>query len=276
MRKVLLLFVGITLTATLAQAQFVTEESYTVYQEPYVARSYGNANWSYVTAPQAYPQPVYQNNAYAQAQYGQDYAAYQNYQEEFGSSPAFSDASPVFSKKAAQKRFYLTTRVGMGKTTGFDDKNVKGKMKDPSSAILSLSLGGYLTSNIRVDAEFAYHTKGKLYEEKGLYADGKLEYDQYDFGLNGYYDFWAGSKLRPFVGVGIWGSSARVHAKAVNTYRDTYDDRNTEIQFAVSGAVGAAYHFTDTFALEVMGRARYIFDEDIYNLEGLLGTRFSF
>ena len=114
-----------------------------------------------------------------------------------------------------------------------------------------------------------------FYEKKGIYANSKLEYSQYDFGLSGYYDFINEAKFRPFVGLGIWGIGTKIHAKSNNGYYSTAA-QNSRTQFAVSGALGAAYYFTDAFALEAMGRARYIFDEDIYNLEGLIGTRFSF
>ena len=233
-----------------------------VYQEPYVARSYGNANWSYVTSPQ-----YYQNRGYTNS-----YAQMQGYGQNARADARFGGAHSLMSK-----RFYMALRAGMGKTSGWDENEKTGKVSDPVGAVLSLSLGAYLTPNIRMDGEFAYHIKDDLYRGNDIYIEGKGEYSQMDFGLNAYYDFNRGSSFRPFIGIGIWGIQSKIHSNIVITqYGDTRDTSKNEMNFALSGALGAAYHVTDTFALELMGRARYIFDEDIYNLEGLIGTRFSF
>lgn len=237
----------------LANAQYVTDESYIVYQEPYIARSYGNANWSYVTTPQRYSQPVY-TNSYAQSQY-----SYNNQ----GMVP-----SPVY------KRFYATARIGVGGTFGWDDKNIE--TKNPVGAIPSISIGAYLKPNIRLDGEFAYHTKARLYKGKETYLSGEGKYSQCDFGANIYYDFINQSSWRPFIGLGIWGVSSKVHSKVENQYHDTRDTSNSETNFAVSGTLGLAYKLNSQVSLEAMGRARYIFDADIYNLEALIGSRFSF
>ena len=256
MKKLWTLFVGMTLLTSVANAQYVTEESYIVYQEPYVARSYGNANWSYVTAPKNYQYSGY-TNGYVQ---GQPYT----YRE------VSQNNSPVF------KRFYATLRAGVGGTLGWDENEKTGKVSNPVGAVLSLSLGAYLKPNIRLDGEFAYHTKDTLYTGKDIYLEGKGRYSQYDFGLNAYYDFNTNSEIRPFIGIGIWGVTSKVTSDIKNTYGDTRDTSRSDTNFAISGALGVAYQVNDLLTLEAMARGRYIFSEKIYNLEGLIGSRFSF
>ena len=259
MRKVFGLFTAVMLITTCVSAQYVTEEPYIVYQEPYIARSYGNANWSYVTAPQQYQRSGY-TNAYAQAHYGQ----------------MSQDDAYFWNNSIMAKRFYATLRAGMGGTYGWDENKKTGKVENPVGAILSLSLGAYLTPNVRIDGEFAYHTKDDLYSGKDTYIKGKGEYSQYDFGLNAYYDFNAGSKIRPFIGVGVWGVTSKVTSDIENTYGDTRDTSRSKTNVAVSGALGLAFQLTDLVTLEAMGRGRYIFNEKIYNIEGLVGSRFRF
>ena len=262
MKKVLALSFCL-LMSTFANAQIMVDESY-VYQEPYVERSYGKANWSYVTAPRNYQQPVY-TNGYSQARYsgytGGQTSIYQGREEVL---------SPVF------KRFYATLRAGVGGTFGWDENEKTGKVSNPVGAILSISLGAYLKPNVRLDGEFAYHTKDDLYKGNDAYLEGKGKYSQYDFGVNLYYDFNTNSEVRPFVGLGIWGISSKVTSDIKNVYGDTRDTSRNKTNFAVSGALGVAYQVNDLLTLEAMARARYIFSEDIYNLEGLLGSRFSF
>ncbi|MGN0919801.1 MAG: opacity family porin, partial [Alphaproteobacteria bacterium] len=194
MKKFWIALVGSTLVTPVVEAQYIREDSYQVYQEPYVARSYGQPNWSYVRAPQNYQRPVYQN---APVAYPYQRQAYQ--EEDISKI-----ASPVY------KRFYATLRAGMGGTFGWDKNENAGKVSNPTGAILSFSLGTYLKPNVRVDAEFAYHTKDTLYSGKDAYLEGKGRYSQYDFGLNAYYDFETDSKIRPFIGIGVWGISSKV------------------------------------------------------------------
>ena len=113
MKKVFGLFTGVMLFTTYASAQYVTEEPYIVYQEPYIARSYGKANWSYATAPQQYQHSGY-TNAYAQARYGQTVT---------------QDDAYFWNNSIVAKRFYATLRAGMGGTYGWDENEKTGKVE---------------------------------------------------------------------------------------------------------------------------------------------------
>lgn len=255
MKKILGLILGIVSVTNFANAQYVTDGSYMVYQEPYVARSYGQPNWSYVSTPRSYPQPVY-TNGYVQ-RYPQN-----GYQK--------NPVSPVY------KRFYLSLHAGIGGTFGWDENKTTGEVNNPIGAVLGLSIGAYLKPNVRLEGEFAYHTKDDLYSGKDVYITGKGEYSQYDFGANLYYDFNTHSDIRPFIGLGVWGISSKISSDIQNTYGDTRDTSRSVTNFAVSGALGISYQVNSTVTLEAMTRARYIFSEDIYNLEGLVSSRFSF
>ncbi|MGN0919148.1 MAG: hypothetical protein ACI4OR_00070, partial [Alphaproteobacteria bacterium] len=68
----------------------------------------------------------------------------------------------------------------------------------------------------------------------------------------------------------------KVTSSIKNVYSDTRDTSESDTNFAISGALGAAYQMNDLWTLEALMRGRYIFSKDIYNLEGFIGSRFRF
>ena len=180
-------------------------------------------------------------------------------------------SSPIYNGRDSlrRNRFYLTVRGGYGPTLGW-----KKGADDPYGIIANGVIGIYLGNNFRLDAEAAYHTKDSLWRDKEGGAEAKVEYEQYDYGINAYYDIQLGhSRLKPFLGVGGWIVSSRKVADEDFSVSATEDKTN----FAVSGAAGLSYEVSNWFTLEAMGRGRYIFCKcGLYNIEALLGARFSF
>jgi len=207
-------------------------------------------------------QPVYQSI--------EQYPQKSNYRPS-GNAPTWkSQSSGTFSSssfyrngmKKTNKDWYIAPRAGLGATLGWDDD-----LDNAVSPVFGLAVGHYF-GNVRADVEFDYHMEGDVLSE----GDLKIEYSQWDLGANIYYDFDLSKSFKPFVGVGIGASNAKLKASAF--FGEVEED---ETAFMASGAIGAAYHFNDTFALEMMGRYRYLFrDSGIYNLEALAGFRVSF
>ena len=175
--------------------------------------------------------------------------------------------SGVYREEAPpQKRFfYVGTQVGAGSTLGW-----KGGAKHPVVPLWGLTLGTKVTSAVRVDLEFLYHTKAKLMDSVGE----KVEYKQYELGANWYYDFPRYGALRPFVGAGIWG----VKGKLSGYYKGNQQvSGESGLKLGLSVATGASYQVDEMLSLLALLRARYVArKDDVYNLEGLLGVRYHF
>ncbi|MBQ3695480.1 MAG: porin family protein [Alphaproteobacteria bacterium] len=176
--------------------------------------------------------------------------------------------SPVYNSKEVRRKrpFYADFRLGIGVTMGWPSG-----LDKPVSPIWGVAVGTRMSPTVRVDAEFDYHTEGKLATEEHR----KIKYKQYDFGANIYYDFPVNAALRvyPFVGAGIWA----VKGKANGKYQGLKVSSTSDINLGLSVAGGVTYPINEMFSLVAMARARYIHtDDNLYNLEGLIGVRYHF
>ena len=225
--------------------------SYNFYQEPQETRAVAYAADSYGTR-----QPTAGGAGY-QSRPG--YVTSSGVPVYYG-SPAYNQ-NPGFRKR----QYYADFHLGAGSTLSI------GKGTDtPTAGVWGVTVGTFFKNNIRGDVEFNYHLSGKLAKE----GKKEVKYKQYDLGANVYYDMPTSAyRVKPFMGVGVWG----VKGKANGSYKTNDLDLLDGKKFAVSLAGGATYDLSTSFSLYGMVRARYIFcDEDVYNLEGLLGIRYYF
>jgi len=177
--------------------------------------------------------------------------------------------SPVYKSKVVQQKrgWYADLHLGVGGTSGW-----KGNLDTPVGPVWGIAVGTRLSPTLRVDAEFAYHTKAKLTKT----AVAKAEYKQYDLGANVYYDFPVQSHIvvKPFVGLGLWGVNGKV---TVSRGSKHISSKNHNFKLGVSAAAGVAYPINQVLSLIALGRVRYIaMDDALWNIEGLMGIRYHF
>lgn len=175
--------------------------------------------------------------------------------------PIKENTPPVLSKKL----YYVGLHTGLGKTFGWDHGE-----HNQIKPIFSLFAGTWATPSLRLDAELAYHVKGRLSRS----TERQTTYKQYDLGANAYYDF---SKikfgLKPFVGGGFWFVKKTIKDSAVGENSKS----SSHWRSALSASAGLTYPITDVFSLSAMVRGRYIItQESLYNIEALLGARYDF
>ena len=209
-------------------------------------------------------QTVYQNNIYNQS-------AYQTTTENY----AYASQYPSnYNVRAKKKKYYGVLRIGYGETRGFGSPFLT-----PRAPMFSGAIGMYFENHTRADLELSYHWKDKLYHKTQDGESINLDYYQYDFGINGYYDIYLKNfpaKLRPFMGAGVWISNSKVSGAGKKTDRSVRNF-DSEMNLAASVALGLAYDLDESLTLEGMFRARYIFcDSHLYNLETLFGVRYHF
>ena len=232
-------------------------QSYNFYQEPAETRAVAYDASGY-GAPQL--------SNYPQSAGGAGYQAYPGYVTAAGVPVYYG--SPVYDQQQIaykMRKYYADFHVGAGGTF-----SIGNGMDTPKGGVWGVTVGTHLKNNLRADVEFNYHLGSKLGKE----GDKKIKYKQYDLGLNLYYDLPTNAyRLKPFMGVGAWG----VKGKTNGTFKANKLDLTKDKKFAVSLAGGATYDLSPAFSFFGMVRARYIFcDEDVYNLEGLLGIRYYF
>ena len=179
--------------------------------------------------------------------------------------------SPVLTQEAqeamrAKNLYYLGFRAGIGSTRGWS----KGRHA-PTKPLFGFVAGTWIKPNVRLDAEFDYHLKGKLANT----ATHQLSYKQYDLGANMYYDFSEIKYgLKPFVGGGLWLVKKRITDRTIATGKT---ESSSGWKCGFSASAGLTYPITDAFSLSAMLRGRYIVTNDsIYNLEALLGANYAF
>lgn len=161
-------------------------------------------------------------------------------------------------RQAQRKTFYVTPRLGGSYVNFLDGDSVSG-----FGVMGNVAVGMYFGQNFRADAEVGYHFKREVVN----YVD----YSQWDFTLNGYYDFKSRSPLTPFIGVNAGFYNQKL---SLNKWAD-YSASETNFGLGVSG--GASYQINDMMAFEGMVRGTYIFCEgNAINLDVLAGLRFSF
>jgi len=178
--------------------------------------------------------------------------------------------SPVYNSQAVRqgKDWYADLHLGVGGTLGW-----KGDFDTPIGPVWGIAIGKRVLPNVRVDVEFNYHTKADLVDND----TGSIEYQQYDLGANVYYDFPVRSHLpvKPFVGAGVWGVKGKASASSYNGKKLATAD--AKVKLGLSAAAGVIYPINDMFSVLAMARARYIVaDENLYNIEGLIGLRYHF
>ncbi|MBQ4472333.1 MAG: porin family protein [Alphaproteobacteria bacterium] len=232
-------------------------QSYNFYQEPAETKAVAYAANGYGTS---------QLSNYPATSGAAGYQAYPGYVTAAGVPVYYG--SPVYDQQKIaykQKKYYADFHLGAGGTF-----SIGNGLDSPTGGVWGVTVGTYLKNNLRADVEFNYHMNGKLGKE----GRKEIKYKQYDLGANLYYDMPTNAYVvKPFLGVGIWG----VKGKANGSYKTNDLDLIDGKKFAVSLAGGATYDLTPDFSLFGMLRARYIFcDEDVYNLEGLLGIRYYF
>lgn len=170
------------------------------------------------------------------------------------------------SKPEVVKKYYGVLRLGYGSTHGWSSP-----FGTPRSVMINGAVGMYLPKQFRADIDLTYHTKDTLYKPQ---MGRSLDYSQYDLSVNGYYDFNMSQNFKPFVGLGLGFTNSKVSGRMHNGVLKVSDDE-TNLAFSASGGVN--YYLTTNIALEALLRARYIFcDDDLYNIEGLLGVRYDF
>lgn len=176
--------------------------------------------------------------------------------------------SPVYNSAVVQRQgHYLDAHFGIGATLGW-----KHGFDTPVGPVWGLAFGTRFKPLIRGDIEFNYHEEARLAKVKGH----EVTYKQYDLGANVYYDFPVQSHItfKPFVGAGIWATKGKATAKHKEAKIVSTD---SDIKLGLSVAGGVIYPLNELFSLYAMARARYIVtDENLYNLEGLLGIRYHF
>lgn len=161
-------------------------------------------------------------------------------------------------RQAQRKTFYVTPRLGGSYVNFLDGDSVSG-----FGVMGNVAVGMYFGQNFRADAEVGYHFKREVVN----YVD----YSQWDFTLNGYYDFKNRSPLTPFIGVNAGFYNQKL---SLNKWAD-YSESETNFGLGLSG--GASYQINDMMAFEGMVRGTYIFCEgNAINLDVLAGLRFSF
>lgn len=252
MKKILMTAMAVSLFALSAEAQY------------YGNQAYGNQGYN-----QGYAQPRsrYQNQGYNRN--GQRAS-----QQRRRATGASSRATSRKRQKQNEWSFYVAPRVGVGTSfgwiSGYDNPIV------PQLAIA----GGFSYGNLRAELEFDYHFEGELASWGSGDFGGELNFSQYNFAINGYYDFMPNSSFRPFVGVGLGVSNVEISEKISTPYgSESLSVSDTKPMFSLMG--GATWHMTDHMALEGMARYRYIpIDGDtgrsLSNVEALIGMRFSF
>ena len=176
--------------------------------------------------------------------------------------------SPVLTQeeqaaRMAKKFYYLTFRGGIGGTFGWDNGQ-----SNPVKPIFGLVAGTWANQNVRLDAEFDYHLKGKLSKS----GKNQATYKQYDLGANAYYDFEPIKfGMTPFIGGGLW----LVKKKATGKVKGRSSSSGWRTGLSVS--TGLIYPLTNAFSLSAMLRGRYLItSESLYNLEALFGITYSF
>ena len=230
-------------------------------QRRYQQKQYQQQNRQYRTTQpvqrqRSYQQPRQQQNGYYQNNYQGGYQG--GYYENSRSSNGLLGGTNG-------KQFYVTPRIG-GSYVNF--VHAKDDIDGAFGVFGSVAGGLYLPNQFRADIEIGYHFKREI-------DNTKIDFSQWDFMLNGYYDIDIGSPLTPFVGAGLGLGHMKLTAS-----EDDYDDSSyTKTSFAASIAGGAMYPITDMIAVEGMGRGRYVFYSErmaLWTLEVMAGVRFSF
>lgn len=297
MKKLLILGLGLITTASFAQtetysyAQMRAEQGMATHNTAYVNGQYQNGGAEYAAPPSPQLYGFYLQGDQASFSSHSEaaspkpliwYPTARQRAQAFGQPPydtqvATEDMdeddlqklyhSPVYNSKAVRnkKSLYAGFQLGFGTTLGWEEK-----LDTTLVPMWSATLGTIVQPNVRLDAEFVYHTKRQFLNDK----NGKVEYKQYNLGANIYYDFPVRYTAKPFIGAGIWA----VKGKASGKYQGSkIQSINSSMRLAFSVAAGVTYPLTDVLNLIAMGRARYIFtDSDLYNLEGLFGFQYHF
>lgn len=217
-----------------------------------------------------YP-PQYANQLYVTG--GNPYAATyrtanvnQNSNSYYG-SPVFTPNAPnIRPQQRVSKLYYLGVHGGLGATLGWDNSEHK-----PIKPVFGLVAGTWAAPDIRLDAEFDYHLKGTLVNNR----KERTTYRQYDFGANAYYDFpMTQYGFRPFVGGGLWLVKKMATTQNKLTQAST---SHSGWKLGLSASAGVFYPINESLRLSSMLRARYIItNESLYNIEALVGAYYSF
>ena len=271
--KKIIVFGACVAVAQPAVAQMTESYYYRVGEAPEVVLAASSQQANPAPAPQTYG--FYRQQPAAQAPYAQGgtqtyYAAPNRggYGQAGYNQNSYNQAnyyrSPVYNQQAvAKKLYYVGVHGGVATSMGWP----KG-MDDLVVPMFGLTLGTYLTNNVRVDGEFAYHAEGKLAKTHRT----EVKYKQYNLGANVYYDFDASPVFKPFVGAGIWGVQGKTSAKI-----DDKSKAMSGVKTGLSVSAGVKRVINENFSFIAMARGRYIFSkEGIYNLEALLGIQYHF
>lgn len=242
------------------------------------AQYYGN--YSYNNQGYGQSRGQYQNQGYNNQGYGRSQGQYRNQGNRNRQGSSYQrrgQSSRVASRKQQQQdqlSFYIAPRVGVGTSFGW-----VSELDNPVVPQLAIA-GGLSYGNWRAELEFDYHFEGEL----GSWSDEdehlELNFSQYNFAVNGYYDFMPNSSFRPFIGLGLGVSKVEIteeYSSPYGSYSESVSDTNP--MFSAMG--GATWRLSDHLSLEGMARYRYVsVDADagsgISNVEALIGMRFNF
>lgn len=262
-----------TFLATVAIACFFAFSAEAQY---YGAQQYGQSGAATGYYGRTSQGARYNNSGYNRGSYSRTSAQGQRYSRgSYGSRVQSRQKQKALS-------FYVTPRVGFGGTYGW-----VSEIDTPYVPVFGGAVG-LKFHNFRGEVEFNYRLEGELYSESvdvgSVSAKYELNYNQYDFALNGYYDFDLKSKWTPFIGAGLGLAKWKISEKAtVDTAfgSGTSEDEFSDTGFIVAVMGGVSYQMTDHIAFEGMARYRYLsVDADtgsgLSNVDAMIGARFSF
>lgn len=149
-----------------------------------------------------------------------------------------------------------------------DDVNVNGGSFQLDDGYVIQAALGYDTGDItsygkfRVEAEIGYSENDNDTQTPTGAAAQNIggEYEQTSFMLNGYVDFFPGSSLRPYLGVGL-GFIDGDH----NISLGGLSASSSGTEFAYRGAAGVSWHLDDNWALDL--GYRYTAWEEVDDVE---------